>query len=153
MASSQINTASLSTQAAASDEPIICPVRRWHRWIYLALGWGFVGLGMAGVVLPVLPTTPFLLLALWAFSRSSRRLYDWLYQHPRFGAPLRAWRDHRVIPLRAKFASVSAMSASMLYVSLFTPSPLWAKGCMAACLIATGCWIVTRPSRKPSEQT
>jgi uncharacterized membrane protein YbaN (DUF454 family) len=145
----QAQAASLSVQDTACDDPLICPVRSWHRWIYLALGWGFVGLGMAGAVLPVLPTTPFLLLALWAFSRSSRRLHDWLYLHPRFGAPLRAWRDHRVIPLRAKFASVSAMSASMLYVSLFTPSPLWAKVCMALCLTATGCWIVTRPSRKP----
>jgi uncharacterized membrane protein YbaN (DUF454 family) len=142
--------AATSTATQAPSEPLVCPVKAWHRWIYLGLGWGFVALGMAGAVLPVLPTTPFLLLALWAFSRSSQRLHDWLYHHPRFGAPLRAWRDHRVIPLRAKIASVSAMSASMAYVSFFTPSPLWAKACMAACLLATGWWITTRPSRLPS---
>lgn len=146
-------TATPALDASALAPPLECPVRRWHRWIYLALGWFFVALGLAGVVLPVLPTTPFLLLALWAFSRSSRRLHDWLYHHPRFGAPLRAWRDHGVIPRRAKIASVTAMSASMLYVGIFTPSPLWAKACMALCLICVGIWIVRRPSRPPNTVT
>lgn len=133
-----------ATATVDQDPPV--ERRPLLRVCYLGLGWIFVALGLLGAVLPLLPTTPFLLLAIWAFARSSRRLHDWLYLHPRFGEPLRAWRDHRVIPRRAKVASVVAMSASMAYVAAFTPSPWWAKAAMAACLACVGCWIVTRPS-------
>ncbi|HYH94448.1 YbaN family protein, partial [Hyalangium sp.] len=68
------------------------------RFLYKALGFFFVGLGVLGAFLPVLPTTSFLLLALWAFSRSSRRFHHWLYTHPRFGPRLQEWHEHGTIP-------------------------------------------------------
>jgi uncharacterized membrane protein YbaN (DUF454 family) len=59
-----------------------------QRWAFLALAWVSFALGVVGLVLPVVPTTPFMLVALWAFSRSSRRFHDWLYHHRIFGPPL-----------------------------------------------------------------
>ncbi len=76
------------------------------------IGWFFVALGMVGVVLPLLPTTPFLLLALLCFSHGSPRFYHWLYQHRVFGQSLRAWQEERRIP---KIAWV--MIAVMLSIS------------------------------------
>lgn len=121
----------------------------WQRAVFGALGLGFVVLGVAGTVLPVLPTTPFLLLALWAFARSSRRLHDWLYHHPRLGPGLRAWRDHGVVPRRAKVIAVIFMLASSVYVAGFSTAPAWAVMAMAATLTAVAAWLIRRPEGPP----
>lgn len=91
---------------------------RGARPIYLVLGWVFFGLGAVGVVLPLLPTTPFMVLALWAFSRGSVRFERWLYHHRVFGPRLQQWRAHRVIPLRAKLLAGCSMLASFAYMWL-----------------------------------
>lgn len=122
-----------------------------RRPLFLGLGLAFVGLGLLGTVLPVLPTTPFMILALWCFARSSQRFHDWLYHHRLFGPPLRQWDQHRVIPLVAKAASVTAMAASMAYVVLFSTAPWYLIAAMAV-VIAYGAWfILTKPSRPPAE--
>src|SRR5690606_22208292 len=83
------------------------PVRpAWLRGFYLVLGLAFVGTGLVGAFLPVLPTTPFMILAAACFARSSTRLEAWLLGHERFGPVLREWRARRAIPRRAKFASL-----------------------------------------------
>ena len=76
------------------------------RHLYLALGFVFVALAVAGVVLPVLPTTPFLIVAAGCFARSSPRLERRLLAHPRFGPALLAWRERRAIPRKAKFLAL-----------------------------------------------
>ena len=73
---------------------------RAARFGYLVLGCAFVGLGVIGAFLPVMPTTVFMIGALWAFSMSSKRLETWLLEHPRFGPRLVEWRAHRAIPRR-----------------------------------------------------
>ncbi len=83
------------------------------RWAYLGLGWCFFGLGVIGVILPVIPGTPLMLVALWAFTRGSTRLEHWLLQHRWFGAPLRAWRLGRVVPLSVKLTAWFSMAASL----------------------------------------
>lgn len=123
--------------------------RGGHRLFLLALGGFSVALGLLGLALPVLPTTPFLLLALWAFARSSRRLHDWLYHHPRFGPRLRLWDRHRVIPVGAKVAAVSTMAASLAGLILLSPAP-WYALTAAAVLMGYGAWfILTKPSHAP----
>lgn len=83
----------------------------WLRGLYLVLGLGFVALGVVGAFLPVLPTTPFMIVAAACFARSSTRLENWLLGHKRFGPLLRDWRARGAIPRRAKFASLAGTMA------------------------------------------
>ncbi|MCB9562884.1 MAG: YbaN family protein [Kofleriaceae bacterium] len=120
------------------------------RLAYLALGWAFFALGVIGAVLPLLPTTPFMLLALWAFSRGSARLERWLLHHRWFGARLRAWRQARVIPWSVKLTSWATMATSltiMIVVSRVSTPVLIA----AAALMAVGAAYIARcPSSPPA---
>ena len=86
-----------------------------------------VMLAVAGIVLPLLPTTPFLLLAAACFARSSPRLDDWLHHNRLFGPYLRAYRDGHGIPLRVKVSIVSLLWISITLSAIFAiPSRLWA---------------------------
>ncbi|PLX60018.1 YbaN family protein [Sedimenticola selenatireducens] len=123
------------------------------RVVYLALGWLFFGLCMLGVVLPVLPTTPFLLLALWAFSRSSARLHHWLYQHRIFGPALQRWHQHRIIPMHAKLFIVLAMGTSFVYVIGFSRLPAGINFVVVMIMMAVATYLLSRPSSlKPEEE-
>ncbi|MCW9033700.1 MAG: YbaN family protein [Rhodospirillales bacterium] len=117
--------------------------------LLLAFGWLCVGLGALGAFMPVLPTTPFLLLALWAFSRSSKRFHDWLYTHPKFGPSLRAWRDHKVVPLRAKILAVTTMMVSFIYVTFFYAETMVLPVIMATIMVPTALWLISRDSQIP----
>lgn len=115
----------------------------------MALGWIFVGLGLVGVLLPVLPTTPFMLVALWCFARSSDRFHAWLYNHRFFGPPLRKWERHRVIPLRAKVFALTAMGGSLFYITFVADVQTYLI-VLAALFMAYGAWfILTKPSTIP----
>ena len=117
------------------------------RVLYLLLGWSFFGLGALGAVVPGLPTTPFMLLALWAFSKSSRRFHHWLYAHPVFGPPLQHWCSHRVIPLKAKLLSVVTMVLSFVYIAFFTAISIWIKFLIALVMLYGAYFILSKPSR------
>ena len=116
------------------------------KFVYIAIGSIAVALGIAGVFLPLLPTTPFLLVAAWAFARSSPRLEAWLVEHPRLGPPLIAWRERRAIPTRAKVIAILAMAASLAYL-LWSPAiPIVGKAVAALVLAGSATFILTRPS-------
>jgi len=115
------------------------------RYVLLCVGMICTVLGIAGIVLPGLPGTLFLLIAVWAFSRSSERFHLWLYNHPRFGAGVRAWHEHGVIPPRAKIAALTMISFSfaLLWGFVLEDWRLAAATGVVLALVAT--WIATRP--------
>jgi uncharacterized protein len=115
------------------------------RWLFLGLGWLFVALGVIGAFLPVMPTTPFLLLAVACFTRSSPRLEAWLLNHPRFGGPLRDWRKNGAISRKAKIAAVSMMGVSYGIFFFGTAPPLWRALLVAAVMAGSSIFILTRP--------
>jgi hypothetical protein len=119
------------------------------RTVYFLLGWSFFGLGATGVVVPGLPTTPLMLLALWTFAKSSKRFHDWLYEHKVFGPPLQRWRSHRVIPAKAKLLAVVTMIVSLSYLGLFTEVSVWGKGVTAIVMLLGVGFILSKPSRPP----
>ncbi len=112
----------------------------------LVAAWLCVGAGILGVVLPLLPTTPFLILAAWLFSKSSPRLEAWLLSNSVVGDGLRSWRSDGAIALTAKLLAVAAMAVSYAWVwisvSPATPVMLVLGGVFGACAL----FIATRPS-------
>ena len=118
-----------------------------HRWIWFAAAWGFVLIGMVGVLLPLLPTTPFLLLAVWAFSRSSVRFHAWLVEHRVLGPPIRRWRSERVIPLRVKLLAVASMLASLAYSTFVLRLPWYLLAAMLVVVLAATVFLARVPSR------
>ncbi|MGH1367179.1 MAG: YbaN family protein [Maritimibacter sp.] len=114
------------------------------RFGYFVLGLGALVLGLIGVVLPGLPTTPFLLVAAFAFGRSSPRLRMWIENHATFGPPIRDWEDRGAISRRAKILAVSMMGV-VLAMSLVIGVPLWALGVQALCMGGAATFVLTRP--------
>jgi len=118
----------------------------WIRGVYLVLGLFFVALGIVGAFLPVLPTTPFMILAAACFARSSVRLENWLLAHKRFGPTLREWRARGAVPRRAKFASL--VGTSIGYVLFWlgsSPGPLLAT-VVALLMLGGVAYVFSRPS-------
>ncbi len=113
----------------------------------LIAGWANVGAGLVGLFVPLMPTTIFLLIALWCFSRSSLRFHRWLYHHPTLGRTLRAWHREGVIPLRAKVAAVAVMTASWLATTIFLAKTWWLPAVMLAVFAAMAAFILSRPHR------
>ncbi|MDX2205870.1 MAG: YbaN family protein [Hyphomicrobiaceae bacterium] len=118
------------------------------RAVWMVVGLAATGFGMAGVVLPLVPTTPFLLLAVFAFARSSPRLHTWLVTHPRLGPMIESWRRHGAIGRRAKIAAMAMMVAAL--------AGSWAAGVrtgvvllQAAVLVAVAAFILSRPDAPP----
>ncbi|MCW8946901.1 MAG: YbaN family protein [Sedimenticola sp.] len=123
------------------------------RVTYILLGWLFFGLGMLGVLLPVLPTTPFLLLSLWAFSNGSDTLHHWLYTHKTFGPTLQRWHQYRIIPVQAKILIVVSMLASLIYLTGFSDMNWQIILLIGVVMLIVASYLLTRPSSLQTEKT
>ena len=120
------------------------------RRLYLCLGYGSLALGVIGIFLPVLPTTPFVLLAAWCCTRSNPAMAERLYNHPRFGALLTAWRDQKAIPRRAKILALSMLALSYGLILWITDDGILPI-VLAAIMGSVALYIATRPPpRGPS---
>ena len=114
--------------------------------MWIGLGWLFVLLGLVGIALPLLPTTPSLLLAAICFSKGSENIYRWLINHPTLGLPINNWRERRAITRRSKIVA----TVSMLILLVITPlvgAPWWAAAVQAAVLtmVAIFLWRQAEP--------
>ncbi|SFJ75508.1 hypothetical protein SAMN04487936_10453 [Halobacillus dabanensis] len=95
--------------------------------LLIVVGWLSFAIGVAGIVLPLIPTTPLLLLAAACFIRSSNRMYNWLLSNKYFGKYIRYYREHRGIPLRAKWMGISLLWISILSSAIFFVPLLFVK--------------------------
>lgn len=114
------------------------------RFLWLALGVAALGLGAAGVVLPLLPTTPFLLVATFAFARSSKPLHDWLVNHPTFGPLIENWHAHGAISKRTKLLSAASM-VGVFSLALAMGAPRHVLMIQAVVLSIAAAFVLSRP--------
>jgi hypothetical protein len=121
---------------------------RWVRWVWLICGALCLLLGAIGIMLPLLPTTPFVLLAAYCFSLGSARYERWLLAHPRFGPMVRDWRSQRAVPLRAKQVAWGTMTISSFIAWWFMPTNIgWIPGACCA-LVALWMWRLPTSDRR-----
>ncbi|MBU1488907.1 MAG: YbaN family protein [Gammaproteobacteria bacterium] len=111
------------------------------RYALLAVGWLSVALGVIGIFVPVLPTTPFLLLAAACFVRSSRRFYLWLVEHPRLGPWIRDYLEGNGMPRKAKVYTLSLMWASIALSCYLVPM-VWARAFMLCSAVLVSLYIL-----------
>lgn len=112
---------------------------------YQLFGLVLVGLGIIGMVLPVMPTTIFFILALACFTRSSPKLAAWLLNHPRYGATLNDWQEHKIVPIKAKWYAGIGMLFG--FVILFMSSPAaWVLLVVAVIECSVMIYLLSRPS-------
>jgi len=119
----------------------------WVRLAFAALGTLFLFIGIIGVFLPVLPTTPFLLLATACYARSSRRFYNWLMNHPAFGPLIVEWRTYRSIPWKIKLVAVATMLLTFGSSILFFIHDGRLQSALAIFGLIMAIWLYRIPSR------
>lgn len=114
------------------------------RTTYLLIGHASMALGFVGIFVPLLPTTPFVLLAAACYSRGSERFHTWIHAHPRFGPMIRDWKENGAIGRRPKLIAAATVIASITYsvIRLDLPWSAIALGIGAAVLT----FILSRPS-------
>lgn len=140
----------MSSDPTPQPRPLSTPLTALARAVYLGLALLFLVLGIVGAFLPVLPTTPFILLSAWAAARSSPRLLGWLENHTAFGPMIRDWRRGGVVSRKAKWMSSAFMAASGAYL-LWSNHPRWAAWAAIGCMGCVALWLWRRPEQFPAE--
>jgi len=115
------------------------------RALWILAGWTSFGLGFVGILVPLLPTVPFMLLAAFCFARGSERFHDWLLNHSRFGPAVRDWRAHGAISRHGKIAAVVAAFVT-LGVSLALGLPGYVLAIQAVALSVMMAFVLSRPT-------
>ena len=125
-------------------------VKALRRPVLLGTGWLCVALGIVGIILPLLPTTPFLLVAVWAFSRSSPEMAEKIRANRYAGKYIRDWEDAGVIPPGAKLFAVVMMTAMLGYLHFGTGAPAWIEIVTALIMAGVAGFLLSRPGRRAS---
>ncbi len=118
------------------------------RYALLTIGWLSVVLGVVGIFLPVLPTTPFLLLAAGCFARSSERFYNWLVNHPKLGPWIRDYLEGNGIPLKGKVYAIGLMWLSISFSCYLVPM-FWARTFMLTSAVCVTIYILRQKTLRP----
>lgn len=114
------------------------------RLLWNTLGMFFVGLGYIGVIVPGVPTTIFLIIATWCFTKGSPKFHAWLINHPKFGSVIRDWYEKRVFPRCARWAMMSVMCLSLV-IMWFTNVNQWVLTMTALCMAGVVVWAYRYP--------
>jgi uncharacterized protein len=115
------------------------------RFTLIVIGWISFALGVIGLFLPVMPTTPFLLLASACFVRSSPRFHQWLVNHKYFGTYLRYYLDGKGIPRKAKVGIIAALWLTITPSAVLIVPWLWLSACMLLVALAVSIYIARQP--------
>jgi uncharacterized protein len=122
----------------------------WQRLLWMFAGGLSLVFAVVGIVLPLLPTTPLVLLAAFCFSRGSERCERWIVEHPRFGPLVRDWRATRSVPLRAKQIALLMMAIGSGWAAFTVPTP-W-NWMPAAICSAVAVWMWRLPTSQPQRR-
>lgn len=125
---------------------------RKHRFLWVRLAFAALGIlslvtGIIGIFVPILPTTPFLLLSTACFARSSHRFYNWLMNHPTFGPMIVEWRSYRSIPWRIKLYAIGTMVLTFGSSILLFIHDGWLQLALTFFGLTMASWLYLIPSR------
>ena len=135
-----------SSDDGTRSPPPLVTLPQWQRALLLAAGFLSLGLGVLGIFLPLLPTTPLVLLAAFFFARGSERAHKWLLGHRVFGPTVREWEEHRRIPQRAKRVSIVLVIVAFTVSALLAPRSIY----LYSILIISGTALVVFLARLPT---
>ena len=116
------------------------------RIILLSLGLLCVGLAFIGIFIPGIPTTPFLIVALWAFAQSSKKFHAWLLNHKRFGTVLRNWESHKVVPIKAKILMIILQITAVAMIQ-YSLNNIFITIGLAVLLLCVASYVISLPSK------
>ena len=120
------------------------------RVFLISLGWLCVGLASVGIFVPGIPTTPFLIVALWAFAKSSKKFHSWLINHKRFGLVLRNWESHKVVPKKAKILMIVLQISAVVMIQ-FSLNNYFITISLFAILFFVAWYVLSLPSKIPNK--
>ena len=116
--------------------------------ILITIGWSCVGLAFVGTFVPGIPTTIFLIIALWAFAKSSKKFHSWLLNHKRFGPILQNWESHKVVPLKAKILMV-ILQISAVIIFHYLLQNIYLTAILTIILVFVARYVLSLPSELP----
>lgn len=118
------------------------------KWFYITLGTVAVALGFLGIFLPLLPTTAFLLLAAWAYARSSHRFYHWLLNNRIFGKYITAYLEGKGMPMISKVSTTLLLWITILATTIFFVENIWIRILLLAIAVGVTLHIIMLPTMK-----